>query len=439
MGRALDFGPSSNGTSPAAMRRRLDQSPMDRRSDRGVRCRDKPPVIDMTDAILVLNAGSSTLKFSIYRVAGSATALVALGKFEGFTRAPRFTAKDRRGQVLADTDLGSAPIGYSEAFAHLAKWAAQQFGHELTPAAVGHRVVHGGSEFIRPVLLDGQVIARLEALVPLAPLHLPLNLEMVRAVADLRPDLTQVACFDTAFHRGRAAVTERFGLPDELYRAGVRRWGFHGLSYASVIAQFSQLEPDIAAGRVVIAHLGSGASLCAVHEGRSVDTTMSFSTLDGLPMGTRCGALDPGVLLHLLRSRTLEELESLLYRQSGLLGISGISNDVRDLLASPDPRAAEAIEYFVYRVVREIGSLAAAMGGIDAVVFTAGIGENSPAIRQRICRGLAWLGVSLEQTANERGRLCISPTGRSPSVWVIPSDEEQMIAAGTLEVIRSRM
>jgi acetate kinase len=260
---------------------------------------------------------------------------------------------------------------------------------------------------------------------------------MIRAVQTVRPELPQVACFDTAFHRGRAAVTERFGLPDELYHAGVRRWGFHGLSHASVIEQLSRTVPDVAAGRIVVAHLGDSASLCAIRDGRSVDTTMSFSALDGIPMGTRCGALDPGALLFLLRSRSPQELENLLYRESGLLGISGISSDVSVLLASDSPRAAEAIEFFVYRVVREIGSLTAAMGGLDALVFTADVGENSPVIRERICQGLAWLGVALEQAANERGRLCISPTGRSPSVWVFPSDEDQVIAAGTLAVLRA--
>jgi acetate kinase len=286
-------------------------------------------------------------------------------------------------------------------------------------------------------VLNDEVIDRLDRLVPLAPLHQPLNLALVRAVRSARPDLPQVACFDTAFHRGRAAVTERFGLPHELFQQGVRRWGFHGLSYESVVDQFRDIAPDIAAGRLIVAHLGSGVSMCALSGGRSVDTTMSFSVLDGLPMGTRCGSLDPGAILFLLQSRSPREVETMLYRESGLLGLSGISGDVRELLASENPRAAEAVEYFVYRSVREIGSLAAALGGLDALLFTAGIGENSPAVRHRICRALGWLGVVTDEAANERGHRCVSPAGRSPSVWVIPTDEERVIAAGTLRAVRA--
>jgi acetate kinase len=393
----------------------------------------------MSEAIVVLNAGSSSLKFSIYRIDGDDLTRVVRGQVEGVGTKPHFKAKDRKGAVLADVDMDTdgALAGHREAFAHVVQWASERYGDALSPAAVGHRVVHGGLEFAGPTLLTNEVIEKLDQLVPLVPLHQPHNLAAIRAVRSLRPDLPQVASFDTAFHRGRAAVTERFGLPAELYDRGVRRWGFHGLSYASVIDQLHEIAPDIAAGRVIVAHLGSGASMCAMRGGRSVDTTMSFSTLDGLPMGTRCGSLDPGVVLFLLKSRTCQQVEAMLYDESGLLGISGISNDVRELLASKSPRAAEAVEYFVYRAVREIGSLAGATGGIDALVFTAGIGENSPVIRQRICRGLAWLGVALEHSANERGRGCISPAGRSPSTWVIPSDEERVIAAGTWAVVRS--
>jgi len=342
--------------------------------------------------------------------------------------------------VLADealTTANSARFGHPEAFAHFVHWARAELGGVLTPVAVGHRVVHGGLEFTGPTLLNDDIIAKLERLVPLAPLHQPYNLAAVRAVSSLRPDLPQVACFDTAFHRGRTAATERFGLPDELFQAGVRRWGFHGLSYASIINQLREAAPDLAAGRIIVAHLGSGASMCAIRGGRSVDTTMGFSTLDGLPMGTRCGSLDPGVMLFLLQSRSRSEVETLLYRQAGLLGISGISNDVRELLASQSPRAAEALEFFVYRAVREIGSLTAALGGLDALIFTAGIGENSPVIRHRICRALGWLGVAIDQAANQRGRGCISPAGRSPSVWIIPTDEERVIAAGTWATVRA--
>jgi acetate kinase len=393
----------------------------------------------MSDAIIVLNAGSSSLKFSIYQLDGDDLTLAARGQVEGLGTSPHFKAKDRRGNVIADTELmsSSGRFGHPEAFAHLAQWARGEFGGVLSPVAVGHRVVHGGMDFSQPTLITDDVMAKLERLVPLVPLHQPHNLAGIRAVTALRPDLLQVACFDTAFHRGRAPVTERLGLPDELFQRGVRRWGFHGLSYTHIIDQLQQTAPDLVAGRVIIAHLGSGASMCAVSNGKCVDTTMSFSVLDGLPMGTRCGSLDPGVVLFLLQSRTAAEVEALLYTKSGLLGISGISNDVRELLASPDPRAAEAIEYFTYRAMREIGSLTAALAGLDALVFTAGIGENSPVIRSRICQGLGWLGVAVDDAANNRGRGCISPVGRSPSVWVIPTDEERVIANGTLAVLRA--
>jgi acetate kinase len=292
--------------------------------------------------------------------------------------------------------------------------------------------------FAEPTLVDSAVVTKLEQLIPLVPLHQPHNLEAIRAVMRLWPDLPQVACFDTAFHRGRAQVTERFGLPDDLFRRGARRWGFHGLSYEYIAGRFRQIAPDLSGGRVVIAHLGSGASLCALRNGQSVDTTMSFSALDGLPMGTRCGTLDPGVILFLLREGwSVDSLEDLLYKRSGLLGISGVGSDVRALLASDSPLAAEAIEFFVYRTVREIGSLTAVLGGLDALVFTAGIGENSPLVRQQICQGLTWLGVRIDADANERGNVCISPEGCTPSVWVIPTDEEAVIASHTLAVVRS--
>lgn len=395
----------------------------------------------MSDAIIVLNAGSSSLKFSLYAFIAQELSLEARGQIEGLGTSPRFKAKDRLGQPLADAALsdqsGPGSFGHAEAFAHLAQWAREEYGSRLSLVAIGHRMAHGGLDFIEPTLITPEVIAKLEQLIPLVPLHQPHNLAAVRGVTRLRPDIPQVACFDTAFHRGRAPVTERFGLPDDLFQRGLRRWGFHGLSYQSIAGQFRQLAPDVAKGRVIVAHLGSGVSLCAMKDGRSVDTTMSFSALDGLPMGTRCGSLDPGIVLFLLQKITREQIENMLYKQSGLLGISGISNDVRELLASDSPKAAEAIEFFVYRAVREICSLAGALGGLDALIFTAGIGENSPVIRQRICQGLAWLGVKIDAQANERGQGCISPPGASPSVWVVATDEEAVIAAGTLEAVRS--
>ncbi|HEY2586091.1 MAG TPA: acetate/propionate family kinase [Tepidisphaeraceae bacterium] len=396
----------------------------------------------MSDAIVVLNAGSSSLKFCIYGVAGGELTRVAGGQIEGLGTAPRFKAKDDQGRVLADAPLsGSAKeIGHSQGFAHLAQWAREHYAGEYEPVAIGHRMVHGGLKFTEPTLITPDVIDELEQLVPLVPLHQPHNLAGVRAVTQLRPDLPQVACFDTAFHRGRPSVSERFGLPDEMFQQGVRRWGFHGLSYESISSQLRQIAPALRQGRVIVAHLGSGASLCAMRGGRSVETTMGFSALDGLPMGTRCGSLDPGVILFLLqRGMTASQIETLLYKKSGLLGISGVSNDVRDLLASDNPLAKEAIGYFVYRIVRDIGSLTAALGGLDGLVFTAGVGENSPLIRQRVCAGLEWLSIAIDAEANRKGRGCISPPGASPAVWVIPTDEEGVIAAHTLAVARSSM
>ena len=394
----------------------------------------------MRDAIIVVNAGSSSLKFSAYEVADQRLDLVARGQIEGLGTSPHFKVKDGKGKVLAESYLerSAGRFGHTEAFGYVAQWLRSHSGDRMTPVAVGHRVVHGGLDFIEPTLINAQVMATLENLIPLVPLHQPHNLAGVKGVTQLLPDLPQVACFDTAFHRNRPSVTERFGLSDEMFQHGLRRWGFHGLSYEFIAGQFKRLAPEAAGGRVIAAHLGSGASLCAMKAGRSVDTTMSFSALDGLPMGTRCGSLDPGVILFLLREKSREEIEELLYKKSGLLGISGISNDVRELLASDSRLAAEAIDFFVYRAVREIGSLTAALGGLDALIFTAGVGENSPVIRRRICEGLGWLGIRIDPAANERGRQCISPAGASPSVWVIPTDEERVIAQHTLVVIRAR-
>jgi len=394
----------------------------------------------MNEAIFVLNAGSSSLKFSIYNVADQNLSVVARGEIEVLGMSAHFKARDQRGQTLADVSLGDSTrsFGHAEAFMHLAHWAYEHFADELVPLAVGHRVVHGGLWFSEPTLIDAGVVTRLEQLIPLVPLHQTLNLNAIKAVMRLWPDLPQVACFDTAFHRKRAEVTERFGLPEELFRRGVRRWGFHGLSFECIAGRLQSLAPDLSRGRIVVAYLGSGASLCAMRDGQSVDTRMSFSVLDGLPMGTRCGTLDPGAILYLLRDGwSADRIEDLLYKRSGLLGISGVSNDVRALLASNCPLAAEAIEFFVYRVIRETGSLTAALGGLDAIVFTAGIGENSPLIRQQICQGLTWLGVRIDPDANQRGNGCVSPDGCKPSVWVIPTDEEAVIASHTLAVVRS--
>jgi len=393
----------------------------------------------MSDAIIVVNAGSSSLKFSVYALEDNGLSPVARGQIEGLGTSPRFNAKNSQGNVVAETELElhAGRFRHTESFAYLAQWLRSNYG-QLTPVAVGHRIVHGGLDFIEPTLINAKVLAALEKLVPLVPLHQPHNLAGVKAVTALLPELPQVACFDTAFHQGRPTVTERFGLPDDMFQRGLRRWGFHGLSYEFIAGQFKRLAPEVAAGRVIAAHLGSGASMCAMKDGRSFDTTMGFSALDGLPMGTRCGSLDPGVVLFLVQHSSRDDIEDLLYKKSGLLGISGVSNDLRELLASNNRPAREAIDFFVYRAVREIGALTAALGGLDALIFTAGIGENSPVIRDRICAGLDWLGIRIDPRANERGRGRISPAGNSPAVWVIPTDEERVIAEHTLTVIRDR-
>jgi acetate kinase len=313
--------------------------------------------------------------------------------------------------------------------------AARLGGHR--PVAVGHRVVHGGVEFASPARIDDAVLTALDRLVPLAPLHQPHNLAAIRAVSRMAPRLPQVACFDTAFHRTQPEVAQRFALPRRFTDEGVRRYGFHGLSYEYVASVLPRYDAAAAPGRTVVAHLGNGASLCALSGGRSIATTMSFTPADGLMMGTRAGSLDPGVLLHLMarHGMTARDLEHLLYHESGLLGVSGVSSDMRTLLASDDPRAAEAIDLFVYRIGRELGSLAAALGGIDALVFTGGIGENAKAVRARVCRDAAWLGVSLDGDANESGGPRISRPGSGAAVWVLPTNEELMIANHTRQVL----
>ncbi|MBK5962678.1 hypothetical protein CCR95_00810 [Thiocystis minor] len=304
--------------------------------------------------------------------------------------------------------------------------------------AIGHRVAHGGETYARPALIDATFIAELTRLIPLVPLHQPSNLAPIRAIAADHPGLPQVACFDTSFHRGRDKVTEQLALPRALLDRGVKRYGFHGLSYEFIAHRLQEIAPEVAAGRVVVAHLGSGCSMTALRDGRSVETSMGFSALDGVPMGTRPGALDAGVLLYLLREdrMTVTDLEDLLYKRSGLLGLSGVSNDLRALHASDDPGAAEAIDFFVYRVGQMLGALCAALGGIDALVFTAGVGENDAEIRARICRDAAWLGIEIDADANAERRLRISPDDKTPSVWVIPTDEEAMIARHTLRIVR---
>lgn len=388
--------------------------------------------------ILTINAGSSSIKFAVFSSEADALDLVVKGQVEGIGTAPRFVAKDCEGALLSEgywEPVGQG-MGHAVAFRKIWDWLSR-YAHGEQVLAVGHRFAHGGSSYRAPVVISQSVLSELERLVPLVPLHQPHNLAAVRAVAQARSDLPQVACFDTAFHQDRPLVSERFGLPRELHDAGVRRYGFHGISYEYITRRLTELDPALAEARVVIAHLGSGSSMCAVRAGRSVETTMSFSALDGLPMGTRCGTLDPGVLLYLMRSRDMDaaELEDLLYKRSGLLGISGLSNDLRVLEESDDPRAAEAIDYFVYRLGQNLGSLVAALGGLDALVFTAGIGENSPLIRRRVCEDAHWLDIDIDPERDESSELRISVADRAPSVWVVPTDEERMIALHTQKLI----
>ncbi len=393
----------------------------------------------MADAVLTINAGSSSLKFSVYHLAsGDRLGLAAKGQIEGIGTSARFVAEDAAGQQLVDRRWpDDRASGHAEFFRVLGGWLREHFS-DTALLGVGHRVVHGGVDYAAPVRVDPAVLARLEALCPLAPLHQPHNLAGIRAVAAFQPELPQVACFDTAFHRAHPELADWFALPRRFYDEGIRRYGFHGLSYEYIARTLPSVAPEIADGRVVVAHLGSGASMCALRAGRSIDSTMGFTALDGLPMGTRCGALDPGVLLHLNRAYGMDAdaIERMLYHDCGLKGVSGISNDMRDLLASDDPHAAQAIELFVYRICRELGALAAALGGLDGLVFTAGIGERSPEIRERVCTRAAWLGIELDDGANHAGGPRISISGSKIAAYAIPTDEEQMIARHTLAVLR---
>jgi acetate kinase len=389
-------------------------------------------------SILVLNAGSSSLKFSLFRTGAAATLRLAVrGQIDGVGTRPHLKAKGAAGATLVDRDCTVAEVGtLPDAIQLAGTWLRQQFPDEPL-RAVGHRVVHGGADYSQPVLVDDAVFSALERMIPLAPLHQPHNLAAIRAVSVSRPELPQVACFDTAFHRSHPQLADIYALPWQYYESGLRRYGFHGLSYEYIAATLPTVAPEIAGGRVIVAHLGSGASLCALRGGKSVDSSMGFSPLDGIPMGTRPGALDPGVLLHLVNQlgMTGSQLEKLLYKESGLLGLSGISNDMRVLLESGEPRARLAVDYFVHHVAKQIGGLAAVLGGIDGLVFTAGIGENSPEIRARLVEACAWLGLRLDGEANRHGGPRISTAGSTASVWVVPTNEELMIARHTLALV----
>jgi acetate kinase len=387
----------------------------------------------MDDFALVLNAGSSSLKFCVYRRPGADTwRLEARGQIEGIGTAPRMSVKDGAGAKVHDEALDGSVRDGRGALDGLAAWLRSRYGGSRV-LGVGHRVVHGGARFAAPTVVTPEVLDELRQLVPLAPLHQPYNLAAIDAAAERLPGVPQVACFDTSFHRGQPEVATVVPLPREIRETGVQRYGFHGLSYEYIASVLPEVAPEIAGGRVVVAHLGSGASLCALKNRASMDSTLGFTALDGICMGTRPGAVDPGVILHLFQTVGLSarEVEALLYKKSGLLGISGISNDMRDLLTSSEPSARLAVDYFVYRAAKEVGALASVLGGIDALVFTAGIGENSPEIRRRICEACGWLGVELDADANARRDARISRSGARVSAWVIPTNEELMIARHT--------
>jgi acetate kinase len=387
----------------------------------------------MDDYAIVLNAGSSSLKFSVYRRSeATAWKVEVRGQIDGIGTSPRFSASDGAGARLADERMEKSVDGRG-AFDALAAWLRSRYGGGARVLGVGHRVVHGGAKYARPTIVAPEVLADLRALVPLAPLHQPYNLAAIDAVSERLPGVPQVACFDTSFHRGQPAVADVVPLPRDLCRGGVQRYGFHGLSYEYIASVLPTVAPEIAHGRVIVAHLGSGASLCAMNDGKSVDNTLGFTALDGLCMGTRPGAIDPGVILYLFQVLGLsaKDVETILYKKSGLLGISGISNDMRDLVGSSEPGARLAVDYFVYEASKQIGALAAVLGGVDGLVFTAGIGENSAEIRRRICKSSAWLGIDFDEEANARKGPRISGKQSRVSAWVIPTNEELIIARHT--------
>ncbi|HEX8406687.1 MAG TPA: acetate/propionate family kinase [Duganella sp.] len=397
------------------------------------------------DCIVVINAGSSSIKFSLFDV-GSAGApseelrLALRGKIENINAGvTRFIAQDAQGQTVGEQSWPDAPIDHAAGMRFLIEFAHTHLDGRRV-VAVGHRIVHGGVEYSGPQRLDQAVVAALEKLVPLAPLHLPHNLAPVRSMMALAPEVPQVGCFDTAFHVGQPAEAQAFALPARITDLGIRRYGFHGLSYEYIASRLPQADAALAGTKVVAAHLGNGASMCAMAAGRSVASTMGFTAVDGLPMGTRCGDLDPGVVLYLIEELGMDvaAVQKLLYQESGLLGVSGISADMRTLEQSGDPRAKAAIALMVYRIGRELGSLAAALGGLDALVFSGGIGENSVALRAAVCRDAAWLGVALDvaaNNANPRGVARISTAASKVAVWVVPANEELMIARHTLTML----
>jgi acetate kinase len=389
----------------------------------------------MSEAIAVLNAGSSSIKFALYE-ARQSQPLLFRGQIEQIGVLPRLHVANAKGESLVERSWPAEGFDHAAATRQILDTAISLI-MGAPVVGIGHRVVHGGIKYSAPIRVDSEVMAALGELSPLAPLHQPHNLAPIAAIAAAAPRIPQVACFDTAFHRSQPHLAQLFGIPRQLSESGIRRYGFHGLSYEYVTSRLDELAPELARARVVIAHLGNGASLCAVRDGKSVASTMGFTAVDGLVMGTRCGTIDPGVLIYLMDTRGMDAraLENLVYRQSGLLGVSGLSSDMRRLRASPDPAAAEAIALFVYRIVREVGSLAAALGGLDALVFTGGIGANDTATRSEIARACGWLGLELDEERNSLGVGRISADASSVDAWVVPTDEELMVARHTTAIL----
>ena len=390
----------------------------------------------MPGRILVINAGSSSIKFAVFETAADHSLTADMhGQVEGIGTSPWLKIADAQGRSAADQAV--AGNDHRAAIAAIHHWFADHIGSEAGFDGVGHRIVHGGMAYSEPVVIDERVMTCLEELVPLAPLHQPHHIAAIRAIAAVAPRVPQVACFDTAFHRNQPPLAREFALPRELSSRGIRRYGFHGLSYEYIVAKLPDVAPACANGKLVVAHLGNGASMCAIEEGRSIATTMGFTPVDGLPMGTRTGALDPGVILYLLQHEGMDAraVEHLIYERSGLLGVSGLSSDMRTLLASSAPAAREAVELFVYRIGRELGSLVAALGGLDALIFTGGIGENAAEIRARVCGRAGWIGIALDEDANARGGPLISQRGSAASVWVVPTNENLMVARHTRRLI----
>lgn len=394
----------------------------------------------MSDSILVLNSGSSSIKFQLFSIGeNGALERMLKGQFEGIGVHPHLVAKGSDGKELVNRNWDASEVtNVPDALEKVVHFLREKLGGRM-PVAVGHRVVHGGIEFSAPTVLTSDIVLKLQRLVPLAPLHQPNNLGPIKTIFERLPQIPQVACFDTGFHRSHPELADRYAIPEELYQEGVRRYGFHGLSYEYVASRLPAVSPRLAEGKVIVAHLGSGASMCALEGGKSVDSTMGFTAMDGLPMGTRPGQMDPGIVLYLLQEKKLgvKDVERLLYNSCGLKGLSGISNDVRVLLESNDPRAKLALDYFVHRIGIMTGALAAALQGLDGFIFTAGVGENAPTIREAVMKRLAWLGVEPDVEANAKGCGLISASTSRVACWVIPTDEEVMIARHTLDCLNA--